>query len=308
MLFSGKTAGIAENADASKGATVTDPDATRLRQGKPSATAQGAAEGRAAHQLLDRPLVFEDRLAVRVLGTGGEAKLRAELANHQTPLMRGLRGQFVGRGRYAEDALAAAVGRGTRQYVVLGAGLDTYAYRHAGSDVRVFEVDHPATQAWKRARLADVDIDVPMSLSFAPIDFEVQALPDGLSTAGFDKRAQAFVACLGVSYYVQAEAFYETLRWVALLAGGSEVAFDFMPPPAQLSAEARARFELVAAKVASHGEPIRSTFEPRQLRDRMLGLGFREAEVVTADQLNTRYFEPVGSELRMRGYLMHARV
>jgi methyltransferase (TIGR00027 family) len=279
-----------------------------LRQGVPSATAQGAAEGRAAHQLLDRPPIFEDRLAVRILGNDGETNLRANLANHQTPLMRALRGQFVGRGRYAEDALAAAVGRGVRQYVVLGAGLDTYAYRHAGSDVRVFEVDHPATQAWKRDRLAEVCIAVPTSLSFTPIDLEVQALPDGLATTGFDKRAQAFVACVGVSYYVRAEAFFGTLRWAASLRAGSEIVFDFMPPQAQLSAQGRAAMEQVAAMVASHGEPLRSSFEPRQLCDRMLGLGFREAEVATADQVNTRYFEPIGSDLRMRGYLMHARV
>jgi methyltransferase (TIGR00027 family) len=279
-----------------------------LRQGKPSITAQGAAEGRAAHQLLDRPLIFEDRLALRILGKEGEAKLRSDLANHQAPLMRALRGQFVGRSRYAEDALAAAVGGGTRQYVVLGAGLDTYAYRHTGSAVRVFEVDHPATQAWKRERLAEVGIDVPTSLSFAPFDFGVQGLPDGLSKAGFDKREPTFVACLGVSYYLQAEAFHETLRWVASLAGSSELAFDFMPPQAQLSAQGRAAFEQVAAMVASHGEPVRSSFEPRQLSDRMLRLGFREAEVMTADEVNARSFEPVGSELRMRGYLMHARV
>jgi methyltransferase (TIGR00027 family) len=274
----------------------------------PSTAAQGAAEGRAAHQLLDRPLIFEDRIALRILGEEGEAKLRSELTIHQTPLMRALRGQFVGRSRYAEDALATAIISGTRQYVILGAGLDTYAYRNAGNEARVFEVDHPATQAWKRNRLADVGIEVPTSLSFAPIDFEVQALPDGLSTAGFDKQAQAVVACIGVSYYVQAQAFYETLRWAASLPADSEIVFDFMPPPAQLSAQGRTAFEQVAAMVASHGEPLRSSFEPRQLSDSMLGLGFREGEVVTADQVNARYFQPVGSELRMRGYLMHARV
>ena len=287
---------------------MNDPSDTRLRQGKPSTTAQGAAEGRAAHQLLDRPLVFEDRLAVRVLGTGGEAKLRAELADHQTPLKRALRAQFVGRSRYAEDRLAAAVDEGTRQYVVLGAGLDTYACRHADGAVRVFEVDHPATQAWKRDRLTEIGLDIPASLAFAPIDFETEGLRDALSRAGFDHGARTFIACLGVSYYLQNEPFYETLRWAASLARDSKFVFDFMPPPSRQSAQMRAVVEQVAAKVTAQGEPLRSYFEPAELAGRMLALGFREAEDVTAAQVNAQYFEPVGSELRMGGYLMRACV
>ena len=287
---------------------MTDPDATRLRQGKPSATAQGAAEGRAAHQLLDRPLVFEDPLALRILGRDGEANLRAELANHQTPLMRALRGQFVGRGRYAEDALAAAVGRGTRQYVVLGAGLDTYACRHADGAVRVFEVDHPATQAWKRDRLTEIGLDIPASLAFAPIDFETEGLREALSRAGFDHSARTFIACLGVSYYLQNEQFYETLRWAASLARDSKFVFDFMPPPSRQSAQMRAVVEQVAAQVTAQGEPLRSYFEPAELAGRMLALGFREAEAVTAAQVNAQYFERLGSKLRMGGYLMRAGV
>jgi methyltransferase (TIGR00027 family) len=287
---------------------MTDPNQTRLRGGKPSTTAQGAAEGRAAHQLLDRPLIFEDRLAIRILGREGEAKLRAGLADHRAPFMRALRSQFVGRSRYAEDRVAAAISRGTRQYVVLGAGLDTYACRHADEKVRIFEVDHPATQAWKRDRLAEVGLDPPASLAFAPVDFESEGLGDALSKAGFDHAAPAFVAFLGVSYYLQADAFYESLRWAACLAAGSEIVFDFMPAPSQQSAQGRAVFEQVAARVASEGEPLRSTFEPAQLSERVLSLGFREAEVVTAGEVNAAYFEALGSDLRMRGYLMRACV
>lgn len=287
---------------------MTEPDTTRLRQGKPSTTAQGAAEGRAAHQLLDRPLVFEDRFAIRILGRDGEARLHAGLAEHQTPFRRALRAQFVGRGRYAEDRLAVAIGRGTRQYVVLGAGLDTYACRHADGAVKVFEVDHPATQAWKQARLAEVGIDMPASLSFAPIDFETEGLRDALCKGGFDHGAPAFVAWLGVSYYLQEEAFYATFRWAASLAAGSEIVLDFMPEPSQQSAPMRAALERVAANVTAQGEPLRSYFDPAELAGHALGLGFREAEVVIAGQVNAAYFEPLGSDLRMRGYLMRAIV
>ncbi len=285
---------------------MTDPDTTRLRQGKPSVTAQGAAEGRAAHQLLDQPLIFEDGLALRILGEEGEASLRAGLTRHQTPFMRALRGQFVGRSRYAEDALAAAVDDGARQYAILGAGLDTYACRHSDGPVRVFEVDHPATQAFKRDRLAEAGFGIPASLSFAPIDFETEGLRDALSRAGFDHGAQAFVACLGVTYYLQQEAFYETLSWVASLARGSRLVFDFISPPTEQSAQMRSVLEQLTPSVSQQGEPLRSYFEPTALAARMLDLGFREAHAVSAAQVNATYFEPSGSQLRMGGYLMRA--
>jgi len=280
----------------------------RLSEGKPSTTAQGAAEGRAAHQLLDRPVVFEDAYALKILGPEGEAKLRAALAEQQTPLMRGLRGQFVGRGRFAEDKLAEAIGRGTRQYVVLGAGLDTYAYRYPDAELRVFEVDHQATQTWKRNRLAEAEIPLPKSLMLVPIDFQTGKLHDALTHAGFDERVPAFVACLGVSYYLEKEALYGTLRWAASLGPGSEIVLDFMPPPSsQQTADARAIMEQVAAKVAAQGEPLRSYFQPGEFAQAATNLGLK-VDIVTAAQINATCFEPVASDLRMRGYMLHARV
>jgi methyltransferase (TIGR00027 family) len=280
----------------------------RLSEGKPSTTAHGAAEGRAAHQLLDRPIVFEDAFALKILGPEGEAKLRAELAEQQTPLMRGLRGQFVGRGRFAEDRLADATGRGTRQYIVLGAGLDTYAYRYPDAGFRVFEVDHPATQAWKRDRLAEAGMPLPKSLLLVPVDFETDKLRDELAAAGFDERMPAFVACLGVSYYLEKQVLHDTLRWAASLCPGSEIVLDFMPPPSpQQAADARAMMEKVAAKVAAQGEPLRSYFQPEEFTDAATNLGLK-VDIVTAAQINATYFESVASDLRMRGYMLHARV
>lgn len=280
----------------------------RLSEGKPSTTAQGAAEGRAAHQLLDRPIVFEDAFALKILGPEGEAKLRAALVEQQTPLMRGLRGQFVGRGRFAEDMLAEAIGRGTRQYIVLGAGLDTYAYRCPDAELRVFEVDHPATQAWKRDRLVEAEIPLPKSLMLVPVDFQTGKLRDALTEAGFDGRMPAFVACLGVSYYLEKEALDGTLGWAASLGPGSELVLDFMPPPSpQQTADARAAMERVAARVAAQGEPLRSFLQPGEFATAATNLGL-EVDIVTAAQINATYFEPVGSDLRMRGYMLHARV
>src|SRR5580704_4643658 len=153
-----------------------------MRSDAPSRTAQRVAMRRAAHQLLDNPIVFEDPLAVAIAEGDPEPSADAPL-----PYSRALRAFLVVRSRYGEDQLARAVARGVRQYVVLGAGLDTFAYRNPfqSSGLHVFEVDHPATQAWKREQLRSAGIAVPQSLTFVPVDFERQVLPDELRQAGF---------------------------------------------------------------------------------------------------------------------------
>src|SRR5271157_3671190 len=150
-----------------------------MQQGKPSRTALGAAYHRAVHQVLERGAIFTDPLAVRILGADAGAALR-EAKND--PSRRMMRLFIAVRTRFAEDSLAAAVARGVRQLVVLGAGLDTYAFRNAfGEKLHVFEVDHPATQAWKRQRLVEAAIPVPSTLTFAAVDFEGETLAEGLS-------------------------------------------------------------------------------------------------------------------------------
>src|SRR5208283_3527559 len=155
----------------------------------PSRTALAAATHRAAHQILEKGCIFNDPLALPILGE--DAKTVARDAEGQ-PSRRRMRIFIAVRTRFAEDALAAAVERGVRQIVVLGAGLDTFAYRGTLRDpLPIFEVDHPATQAWKRQRLAEAAIPIPSSLTFAPIDFEHQTLAEGLA-AGFDLSKQTF--------------------------------------------------------------------------------------------------------------------
>ena len=139
-----------------------------MEGGRPSRTAHGAAMLRAAHQILDDPRVLEDPLALRMIGAQSEGALRSDPARFQTPELRHLRAFIAMRSRYAEDELVEGVRRGVRQYVVLGAGLDTFAYRNPFGDLlRVFEVDHPATQAWKRDQLREAGIPLPDSLTFA---------------------------------------------------------------------------------------------------------------------------------------------
>jgi methyltransferase (TIGR00027 family) len=135
---------------------------------------------------------------------------------------------IAARSRFAEENLATAVARGVRQYVVLGAGLDTFAHRNPFTEqgLRVFEVDYPATQAWKQRRLADAGLISPASLTFAPVDFERQTLADGLAAAGFDAAAPAFFSWLGVAVYLTRTAIRETLAFIAGLRSGGEVVFD----------------------------------------------------------------------------------
>src|SRR5271169_5540690 len=159
-----------------------------MQDGKFSRTAQRVAIRRAAHQLLDRPRVLDDPLALRIIGSEAAEELRSNPKEHHA-FSRAFRAFMAARSRYAEDELARAVAHGVRQYVVLGAGLDTFAYRNPHPGLRVFEVDHPATQAWKREQLLAAGIAIPFSLTFVPIDFERQTLADGLVQCGFNAGA-----------------------------------------------------------------------------------------------------------------------
>src|SRR5580700_6523867 len=156
-----------------------------MQEGKFSRTAQRVAIRRAAHQLLDEPKVLDDPLALRIIGTEAAAALRSDPKEDHV-FARAFRAFMAARSRYAEDELARAVEVGVTQYVILGAGLDTFAYRNPHPGLRVFEIDHPATQTWKREQLQSAGIAVPVGLTFVPVDFEGQTLADGLGRAGLD--------------------------------------------------------------------------------------------------------------------------
>src|SRR5579864_4150569 len=181
-------------------------------EGQPSHTAQRVAVRRAAHQLWDAPRIFEDPVALKIIGPDQAAELAHEPPADSVPTQH-LRAFIVARSRYAEDQLAEAVARGTRQYVVLGAGLDTFACRNPFAGLRVFEVDHPATQSWKRKQLESVGIPVPTSLTFVPIDFEKQTLAQALEPAGFKADQPAFFSWLGVTPYLPSEIVLANLQW-----------------------------------------------------------------------------------------------
>jgi methyltransferase (TIGR00027 family) len=194
------------------------------------------------------------------------------------------------RSRFAEDALAAAVARGVRQLVVLGAGLDTLAYRCPFEKLHIFEVDHPDTQAWKRQRLADGAIPAPDFLTFVPVDFERQGLEEELATSGFDRTLPALFIWLGVVPYLTEEAIWFTLRWIAGLPNSAHVVFDYSNPPDSFAPELRARHERRAARVAELGEAFVSYFETAALHARLGGLNFTELEDLGPREIVARYF------------------
>jgi methyltransferase (TIGR00027 family) len=277
-----------------------------MQTGQPSRTAFAAAAHRAAHQLLENGRIFTDPLALRILGQ--DAQTVAREANEHTSRRR-MRLFIAVRTRFAEDALGAALEHGVCQVVVLGAGLDTYAYRTALPDgVRVFEVDHPATQAWKRERLREAAIPIPRSLTYAPIDFETQTLAAGLADAGFDPAQPTFFTWLGVVPYLTEEAIWSTLAFIAGLPGGAHVVFDYADPPHSLSPEARLEFEARAARVEALGEAWLTHFDSDRLHAKLRALGFTEIEDLGPREIYARYFPGyTGAAPNRGGHVLRAR-
>jgi methyltransferase (TIGR00027 family) len=263
-----------------------------VREGEPSRSALSVASLRAVHQLLDEPLVLLDPIALPLLGTSTEAALRDDPFALNDPMSRGVRGTLIARSRFVEDELSSCVAAGVRQYLVVGAGLDTFAYRNPYRDegLRVFEVDHPGTQRWKQQLLAEAGIGVPASLTFVPADFERDDLGSALRQAGFRADQAACVSWMGVTMYLTAEAVAATLRTVAGFAAGSRLCFDYRVPVTMLNPIERVINEVMEQRLAALGEPWLSTFDPTQLHRQLLELGFRTAESATPEELNARYF------------------
>ena len=271
-----------------------------------SRTALRVALRRAAHQLLDEPLVFTDPLALLIIGADERAALAADPRAYDARRWdRSLRAFIAARSRLVEDELADAVAAGVRQYVVLGAGLDTFAYRNPHPALRVFEVDYPATQVWKRERLQEANIALPSSVVFVAVNFETETLSDRLRGAGFDAAAPAFLSWLGVVPYLGAQAVAETLRWIGGLPRSTTVVFDYTIPPAQLGLVERAAFNEVAARLAAAGEPWQTFFEPSRLESDLAAAGFSLVTDVGPDAINQRYYDGRLDGLKVSGSMGH---
>lgn len=274
-----------------------------MHEARPSRTALRVAMRRAAHQLHDRPLVLDDPVALKIIGPQAEEAVRNASHKEHSAYARATRTMFAVRNRFAEDELARSLQRGVCQYVLLGAGLDTFAYRdpHPAGTLRVFEVDHPATQAWKRAKLAKAGMPVPSSVTFTPLDFERQTLADGLAAAGFDAALPTFFAWLGVTMYLTSEAIDATLAFVVHMPKGSGIAFDYCIPTRSLNLVERFFRRRVERRVARAGEPFISYFKPEEIHARMQRHGFRHITDLGRDELNARYFSDRADGLRVVG-------
>jgi methyltransferase (TIGR00027 family) len=244
---------------------------------QPSRTALAAAALRAAHQVIDGGRIFKDPLAATILGAGEDAILANPRLGKRAA---GLRLFIALRSAIAEKAMAEGVDqRGVTQAVILGAGLDTFAYRNPfEARLKVYEVDHPATQAWKRRRLAEAGIAIPQSMAFVPVDFERDTLMESLITAGFDPAQRTFFVWLGVVYYLTRDAIMTTLGAIAQNPGGGEVAFDYSDPKDKLSFLWRLSHAARAKRVADAGEPFISHFDAKDLHAELRRLGFTEID------------------------------
>ncbi len=243
------------------------PDTFKSVNSHGSETALTAAAARAAHLIVDAsPSIFADTLAYPLLGDRAEEFVRYHRLNGDHPVLSGARTAVTTRSRYTEDRLSASVRDGVGQYVILGAGLDTFAYRSPlAGRVRVFEVDHPATQEWKRRLLADAGVPVPPGVTFVPADLETEPFVDALVRAGFDPSRPALFGWLGVTMYLTREAIGHTLSAVGGLAPGTEIVIDHMLPADLCDEAGRAYVEAVAPAAAERGEPWLSLLSPADL-------------------------------------------
>ncbi len=259
-----------------------------MRAGQPSQTARGAAAYRAIHQRLEGGAIFSDSFALKILDDRTRDSLD-ELAADTS--LRPMRLFIAARSRFSEDTLAACVARGVRQVVILGAGLDTFSLRnpHAGLGVRVFEVDHPSTQAWKRERLKEAGLSLPSSLVFTPVDFERQGLREGLASAGFDFHDAAFFQWLGVVPYLTPDTVTATLDFIAGIPD-SAVVFDYAEPFENHGPERRARLMATAERAAARGEPWLSFFDPAELAVLLREMGFAVVEDLDLGAIVDRYY------------------
>jgi methyltransferase (TIGR00027 family) len=256
----------------------------------PDSTAVRTALWRALHTEVDAPPhVLDDRIGLQLAAPDPEWRQRPDMNEYATP---GVRASIVARARYIEDLVVEQAGQGVTQYVLLGAGLDTFAERRPeiASRITVFEVDQPGPQAWKRQRLIELGFGVPEWLRLVPVDFETTSWWDGLLTNGFDADKPAVVASLGVSMYLTQEATAATLRQSAALAPGSTFAMTFMQPVELVAPEEQAMHRATDAAARASGTPFISYYAPEDILTMARDAGFATARHVTACDYTQRYF------------------
>jgi len=253
-----------------------------MQDQRASRTALATAYLRAAHQILDPgPRVLDDPIALRILGPEAEERIRGSADKFMSAETRAVRSHVVLRSRYAEDRLAASAARGISQYVLVGAGFDTFALRQPqwAASLRVIEVDHPDTQRLKQSMISKAGISVPGNVVFAGVDFEQETLDEGLARIGVRTDLATFFSWLGVTMYLTEAAIDATLTCMASFAKGSEAVITFLQPATTGSWVSRE----LAMRVAEIGEPFVSYFTPESFKEKLLDAGFSEVDFLTSE-------------------------
>jgi methyltransferase (TIGR00027 family) len=278
-----------------------------------SLTALLTAYARAYHATHDTPKILDDYIAARLFTEEERASIEQNLAqalpffepelaascpDQATALAWVMRAQStpitLSRGRYTEDRLELAVEHGVRQYVILGAGLETFAFRRSDlvDHLQIFEVDHPATQAFKRTRLAELGWELPPQLHFVPMDFEKDGLALALEGASYDAQVVSLFSWLGVTYYLTPDVVLAMLRAIAEIApAGSSVIFDYIDLEAFIPGQVATRMQRMQEIVRRTGEPMRAGFDPSTLATDLEGIGLRLQENLSPSDIEERYFK-----------------
>jgi methyltransferase (TIGR00027 family) len=271
-----------------------------MRSGAPSRTILRPAIGRAAHQLFDTPLIFRDPIAIGFVPEASERAIRAAAEDHAA-LHSGLfRAMVAVRNRFAEDRLAEAAARHIGQYLMLGAGLETFPWRQPDFawGMRLFLADHPATLAWSRDRFRERGLSQPENLAFVAVDLEQDGLAAELEEAGFDRRIPTFVSALGVVHYLTAGAVTALFRFVATLPRGSEVVFTFPVTEDELDGEERDEVRVSVARAAEMGEPWLTRARPSEMVAWLNRCGVSDVFHLAPEIAQQRYFAGRGDALR----------
>jgi methyltransferase (TIGR00027 family) len=272
-----------------------------MEQTQRSRTIELPAIMRALHQTVDDdPKILNDPIAARLIRSDDDRGWLVPLLDH--PFAKQWRAGFALRARYAEDLLAEGTQHGVRQYVVLGAGLDTFAYRQPvwGSSLRVYEVDHPITQRWKQDRLKAAGIAIPSNLRFVPIDFERAAIPEALRAGDFAFEVRTLCSWMGVTQYLTRDALNSTFQFVLSLPPSSEIVFSFILPQEAVSGVEAEALATAAHSAAQVGEPWLTRLHADDLVARLRSMGFSRILHLTPEEARQRYFDGRRDGLRER--------
>lgn len=272
---------------------LTSTPEVQIAPRSPSRSAMLTAAARALQREDPQPWVLDDTLALMLAGDAGTSMLSLVRGRMSRDELMAFSRWVCVRSRLAEDRVQRALADGVRQYVILGAGLDSFAYRRADllDRLRVFEVDHPASQLWKRRRLEELSIALPENLVFAAVDFESQSLMDRLVAAGFDPESRTVFSWLGVTMYLTVDAIRMTLQTVASCASGSQVLVTYNQPFFALDDFSRGVTGTLAAAIGDAGEPFISFFTPDEAQALLGGEGFRDLQDYGPAEARRDYFQ-----------------